>query len=393
MHLQRRHWMTLVVIALGIITPPVKSQVSPSPFVVPQYFDNSGHACAGCKLASFAAGTSTPLATFSDPAGVFPNANPTILDSAGRARIYLTGAAYKLVLSTASGVQIWSVDQVTSSNNGLLFSNNDWFGTNTFHATTNFLAPVNFNVGFTSLGPNTLGGGGSISGTYSGSPIFSGAPVFSGMPFFNAGFSVNNNATFNGAIISTVATGNAPFLVSSTTVNPNLNANFLEGCDWASPCAIGTTTPANGFFTGLRATVNFQIAGGVLVNGMKGTDITLLTAGTVSGVGNTLCVDANGGATTTGCASKLISTGKLGSASCTPASSSFATCTNVITISPAQPDTNYIPSCTGQTPGDPRMIIEWSAPTSTTTITATVETMGTTPAPFADVYCSGISNH
>jgi hypothetical protein len=36
---------------------------------------------------------------------------------------------------------------------------------------------------------------------------------------------------------------------------------------------------------------------------LQGTDASILTAGTISGTGATLCTDANGGATTTGCAS------------------------------------------------------------------------------------------
>lgn len=361
------------------------AQVSPSPFVVPQYFDNSGHACAGCQLASFSAGTSTPLATFADPAGVFPNSNPTILDSAGRARIYLSGASYKLVLSDAMGSQIWSVDQVAGSSNSLLFENNVWTGTQTFNGAVTTNATTVFNAGFTSNGPSNMGVGGSMAGTFSGSPTFSGTPTFSN------GFTVNGStATFNGPII---LNGNPAMGVLFTTQIPNLNASFLEGATWEAPLDIGTTTPMDGTFAGLHATTNFQIASGALIGGTKGTDTTLLTAGTVSGTGNTLCVDANGGATTTGCSSKLISTGKLGTASCDPGGGSFAICTSVITISPAQPDTNYIPSCTGQSPTDPRMIIEWSAPTSTTTITATVEQMGSTSSPFADIYCSAISNH
>lgn len=393
MRLHFRHDIAIFVLLMAFgIVPLGKAQVTvnPMPFVVPQFLTNSGQPCAGCQLASFAAGTSTPLATYSEPSGTFPNSNPVILDSAGRARIYLTGASYKLVLSDANGSQIWSVDQVAGSTASLLFSDNTWVGVNTFQATTNFNGPANFNVGLTSSGPNNLSGGGSMSGNWTGSP------VFQGTPFFNNGFMVNGNATFNGAIISTVATGNAPFLVSSTTVVGNLDVNFLEGNDWASPAAIGGTAPQTGVFTQLRANASFQIDSGPLFSGTQGTDTNVLSAGTFGGsAGLTLCTDANGGATTTSCAAstKVLSTGKLGGTSCTPGSSSFDTCTSVITISPAQPDTNYIPSCTGQAPGDPRMIIAWSAPTSPTTITATVETMGSIAAPFSDIFCSAISNH
>lgn len=39
-------------------------------------------------------------------------------------------------------------------------------------------------------------------------------------------------------------TGTAPFTVSSTTKVDNLNADKLDGADWAAPAALGSTTPA-----------------------------------------------------------------------------------------------------------------------------------------------------
>jgi hypothetical protein len=47
-----------------------------------------------------------------------------------------------------------------------------------------------------------------------------------------------------GVITSTLATGTAPFTIASTTKVTNLNADLLDGADWASPAALGSTTPA-----------------------------------------------------------------------------------------------------------------------------------------------------
>jgi len=57
-----------------------------------------------------------------------------------------------------------------------------------------------------------------------------------------------------GAITSTLATGNPPLVVASTTKVANLNVDQLDGADWASPAAIGSTTPAAGAFTTLSYT-------------------------------------------------------------------------------------------------------------------------------------------
>ena len=88
----------------------------PVPYVKIQYFDNSGNPLNGGKLYSFIAGTSTPKATYTDAGGLTANANPTILDSAGRADVWLLGpGAYKLRLDTSADVVLWTVDNVAST--------------------------------------------------------------------------------------------------------------------------------------------------------------------------------------------------------------------------------------------------------------------------------------
>lgn len=57
-----------------------------------------------------------------------------------------------------------------------------------------------------------------------------------------------------GQITSTLATGTAPLVVASTTVVANLNASALGGATFASPGAIGGSTPAAGTFTALTGT-------------------------------------------------------------------------------------------------------------------------------------------
>jgi hypothetical protein len=56
-----------------------------------------------------------------------------------------------------------------------------------------------------------------------------------------------------GAITSTLVTGTPPLVVASTTKVTNLNVDQLDSADWASPAAIGSTTPAAGAFTTLSA--------------------------------------------------------------------------------------------------------------------------------------------
>jgi hypothetical protein len=80
-----------------------------------QFFDNNGVPLAGGLLYTYAAGTTSPLATYTTSSGVTPNTNPIILDAAGRPanEIWLSPVAYKLVLKTSTGVQLWSMDNIT----------------------------------------------------------------------------------------------------------------------------------------------------------------------------------------------------------------------------------------------------------------------------------------
>ena len=85
-----------------------------SPNAKQQFFDAGGYPLIGGKLYTYAAGTSTPLATYSDVAGTTPNSNPVILDSRGEALIYLSVYKYKFKLCDANDVEIWTVDNINS---------------------------------------------------------------------------------------------------------------------------------------------------------------------------------------------------------------------------------------------------------------------------------------
>jgi hypothetical protein len=83
-----------------------------APEFTQQFFDNSGNPCASCKLYTYTAGTTTPLASYTDNTLGTPNANPVILDSSGRANVWLANVSYKLVLKTSADVTLKTVDNV-----------------------------------------------------------------------------------------------------------------------------------------------------------------------------------------------------------------------------------------------------------------------------------------
>lgn len=84
-----------------------------------QFFDNNGNILSGGKIFTYAAGTTTPQATYTSSSGASPNTNPIILNAAGRTAqpIWLTaGVAYKFVLKTAQDVTIGTYDNVSGVN-------------------------------------------------------------------------------------------------------------------------------------------------------------------------------------------------------------------------------------------------------------------------------------
>lgn len=84
-----------------------------SPSAKQQFFTAAGVPLVGGKLYTYAAGTSTPLATYVDSAGVTANTNPVIMDSRGEANIWLLpGLAYKFVLKDPDDTTIWTVDDI-----------------------------------------------------------------------------------------------------------------------------------------------------------------------------------------------------------------------------------------------------------------------------------------
>jgi hypothetical protein len=100
--------------------------VTPSPIggFAAQFFDNNGVILSGGKIYTYAAGTTTPQATYTSASGVTPHANPIILDSAGRVpggEIWLTdGLVYKFVIETATAILIGTYDNITGINSNFV---------------------------------------------------------------------------------------------------------------------------------------------------------------------------------------------------------------------------------------------------------------------------------
>lgn len=139
-----------------------------SPLIIPvqRWFTISGGAAlAGGFVYTYAAGTLTPKATYTDFSGTTPHTNPIVLDSSGSASIWLDGN-YKINVEDANHVQQpdWPQDNIASSSSA--GSNNYAVATGSANsyiltptpAIVAYQAGTTFNVliNATSTGPSTI---------------------------------------------------------------------------------------------------------------------------------------------------------------------------------------------------------------------------------------------
>ena len=78
-----------------------------------QFFDANGNPLVAGKVYTYAGGTTTPIATYTDQAGGTANTNPIILDSRGMANIWLQPTiAYKFLITDSNDVTQYTTDNI-----------------------------------------------------------------------------------------------------------------------------------------------------------------------------------------------------------------------------------------------------------------------------------------
>jgi hypothetical protein len=90
---------------MASLTPTPKQQI----------YGSDGNPLVGGKIYTYAAGTTTPLATYTDAGGLTANTNPIILNSLGQANIWLASASsYKFSVYTSADVLLYTVDSIAT---------------------------------------------------------------------------------------------------------------------------------------------------------------------------------------------------------------------------------------------------------------------------------------
>lgn len=210
------------------------------PWLTSQFFYPNGQPLAGGLLYSYEAGTSTPVATYTDSTGGTSNTNPVVANSRGEMSVWITNnVAYKFVLTDAAGNTIWTRDQVTSTQLLTLYGGVDTgsptlyllnflspFTTYTgFQGTPIFWIPSNNNTGNASINVNGIGvvgiynadgsqlGANQIVANYITQIVYQSNIANSG----NSGFVLLLSGSLSGAIVGTF--GQEIPLASASTVD------------------------------------------------------------------------------------------------------------------------------------------------------------------------------
>jgi len=97
---------------------------------IPQYTNDAGEPLAGGKLYFYDSGTTSFRNTYSDAGLTTANANPVILDSAGRPPSIFLQGNYKLVITDSNDVQLSERDPVSGSSTAGEYT--DWSITTTY---------------------------------------------------------------------------------------------------------------------------------------------------------------------------------------------------------------------------------------------------------------------
>ncbi len=249
--------LLLIVALYGIAQAQTPYAFSPIPR--PTFVDANGVPLAGGFLYTYAAGTSTPLATYHiDTLGnITANPNPLILAADGSAEIRLLPQAYKFVLQNSQGVQIWAIDQIQDY--GQLFYSQAVLLAPPSGALQTILGPISvtsLQFGSGAPLPTTTSGSGSFCLTTNcgmTNPLVNGVPILNGLGVYlvlaNASTGTSSYGPVKLAGAPSTATGSLTsdtggivgicISTCGTSGNSVIQGSGVGACDFDGPTVAG----------------------------------------------------------------------------------------------------------------------------------------------------------
>lgn len=406
-----------------------QSQVVISPAPKLQFQDVNGKPLSGGCIFTYAAGSTTPQATYTDSTGTTQNTNPVILDAGGKASIWLSSSAYKIAVwssggvGCASGVQQYSIDGITAFNPN---SVNQLISAAANPATTGFIRMANGDLvnwrnvgGSADVGLSQAGAPGASNGNLADVLRYGNATAgglqaqryldFSPAPAQSGDLSGGNNiclvAARNAAgsgdicavlvdasnVLNLGASAGTRFAgplispnigsataTSVTTTLPNAATSGVFRCAGNQACAIART-PDN--------TTDLQL--GYALNGPKAVfgSIGGSTAGVTAELGE-IQVDTGITVQSTGFKHFRLPSGTSCS---TPGGQGSQCTTSLISLpGPAFPDTNYTLVCVLDGPATGTPVIQGIGGKNASSFTLSVVQVGTAVSSYGQADCIAI---
>jgi len=261
-----------------------------------QFFDANGNPLVAGKVYTYAGGTTTPIATYTDQTGATANTNPIILDSRGMANIWLQPTiAYKFLITDENDVTQYTTDNILVPVDNLSFASPPPIGD---------VAP---NTGaFTTLSATqnvTFSGTGYVQMPVGATTDRPGTPA-EGMLRYNStldvfeGFSNNQWGQVGGAAGATGGGNDEVFYENDQTVTISYTIPSTKNAMTTGPITLGAGFSGDGSIAGTTLTIATVTTGalgvGSVITGSGVTAGTTITAlGTATGGIGTYTVSAS----------------------------------------------------------------------------------------------------
>jgi len=281
-----------------------------------QFFDANGNPLVAGRVYTYAGGTTTPIATYTDQAGGTENTNPIILDSRGMANIWLQPTiAYKFVVTDENDVPQYTTDNILVPVDNLSFSSPPPIG------------DVSPDTGaFTSLSATlnvTFSGTGYVQMPVGATTDRPAAPA-EGMLRYNStldtfeGFSNNQWGSVGNGAGATGGGNDEVFIENDQTITISYTIPATKNAMTTGPITLGAGFVGTGSIAGTTLTIDTATSGAVAVGStIAGSGITagtLITAlGTGTGGVGTYTVDVSQSVSLTAITAAVIVTVSSGS--------------------------------------------------------------------------------
>ena len=267
-----------------------------------QFFDANGNPLVAGKVYTYAGGTTTPIATYTDQTGATANTNPIILDSRGMANIWLQPTiAYKFLVTDSTDVTQYTTDNILVPVDDLSFASPPPIG------------DVEPDTGaFTTLSATldvTFSGTGYVQMPVGATTDRPGTPV-EGMFRYNStldvfeGFSNNQWGQVGGAAGATGGGNDEIFFENDQTVTISYTIPATKNAMSTGPITLDAGFSGDGSIAGTTLTIATVTTGalgvGSVISGSGVTAGTTITAlGTATGGAGTYTVDISQSASST----------------------------------------------------------------------------------------------